>query len=213
MGYDNRDSGDNVDKISEEDANDDNIEEVVDRDGEIIGSQKLVRIRVVSPDKNKMGGSGEQVYINNNIPNDWTFPGFMCFVLYVPFADKNNRLPIFDINDASRGVASITKKRKEGLITKCNDCCNDSTNDRGFTTDQRISIEVLRVQKMSHVHNDNESNMILLIGHEAAISKQIEAAENRATICCKEYDKDNCYWKRVDDLFVELKLLIVILQD
>ena len=80
-------------------------------------------------------------------------------------------IPIFDINNASRSVASIAEKRKEDLITKYNNCRNNIEHDREYITDQRIIIDALRVHKMYHVQNANESNMIALTSHDAAVSK------------------------------------------
>ena len=214
MGDDNSDSSDDGDNISEEDINDDNIEEVEDSNGEIIGSpnkkEKLgigMAVATPSPNNNKTRGSGGQADINDDIPIDWTFLGFISFIIYGPFTDNNNILPIFEINDVSRGVASITRNQKEDLINKCNDRRNDSANDRGYTTDQRISIDLLRIQKMYHVQNANESNMIALIGHEAAISKQIETVERRTAIRFKEYNEDNVYWKQVENLLAEQNII------
>lgn len=85
-------------------------------------------------------------------------------------------------------MASITKKRKEELITKYNDWRNDSSNARGYTPDQQISIDTLRVQKLSHIHNANKSNLIALIGHEAAVSEQINAAERRDVSRCTKHN-------------------------
>jgi len=49
----------------------------------------------------------------------------------------------------------------------------------------------------------NESNLVALIAHESAIARQVDAAERRATVCCKEYNPDNIHWKHVDSLLEE----------
>jgi len=45
--------------------------------------------------------------------------------------------------------------------------------------------------------------MIGLVAIENSLCKQVESAERRATVRCKEYDSNNIHWKRVDDLIEE----------
>ena len=48
-----------------------------------------------------------------NVPTDWTFPGFISFVVYGPFADPHDRLCVFKISDEAPGlVQSRATKRK-----------------------------------------------------------------------------------------------------
>ena len=80
---------------------------------------------------------------------------------------------------------------------------SDTQNNRGFSTDQRISIEGLYLQKQMNRQQTAESTMILMIAHERAISRQIESAERRAEMRCKKYDATNMHWKVVDTLLAK----------
>ena len=77
---------------------------------------------------------------------------------------------------------------------------NDHDNTRGLTIDQRISIASFKLQKRSQLQMENEQRLVALIAHESALSRQLDAAERRASVRCKEYDSQNRYWKMVDDL-------------
>ena len=83
------------------------------------------------------------------------------------------------------------------------DRANNNSNDRGYSTDQQISIEGLKIQKLNHMQTTNESNFLVLIVHESSIARQIDATERRATVRCKKYDPDNIHWKHVDTLLEE----------
>lgn len=82
------------------------------------------------------------------------------------------------------------------MRTKYNGCRNDCGNYRGHTTYLQINIDALRVQTMSHIDNAKQQNLIALIGQDAAISTQIEAAGRRAEICYKEYDEKTIIGKK-----------------
>jgi len=45
--------------------------------------------------------------------------------------------------------------------------------------------------------------MVALSLEQSAMTKLIEAAERRASQRCKEYDGENFYWKKVDDLLAD----------
>ena len=120
---------------------------------------------------------------NDDVLIDWTFPGFICFVLYGIFSGKHDRLPAFKINDSFQCYVSIVQKGKEDLITTFNGSHNDSGNNRGCTIYQQINIETLCVQKMLIIQNANKTNLRAITGDKTAISKYIEAAERRTTIC------------------------------
>ena len=83
---------------------------------------------------------------NIDIPNDWFFPGFMSFVTYGPFANANDILVCFSLSDASNDdVLSGTIKRKAEIHEKADDRLNDNNYNRGYTTDQRFTMEVLHL--------------------------------------------------------------------
>lgn len=80
-------------------------------------------------------------------------------------------------------MASIVIKRKEQLNTTYNDRRNNSGNTRGYTTDHQISIEAsLRKQKLLYIHNANESDLIAVVGHALAISKQGRGGEESCNL-------------------------------
>lgn len=138
------------------------------------------------------------------IPSDWFFPSFISFVLFGPFVEDKNRLALFEEKEAPKGThPSRSQKRKLDEAEKNCDRANDNSNDRGYSTDQKISIEGLRIQKLNHVQTTNESNLVALIAHESAIARQVDAAERRATVRCKKYDPNNVHWKHVDTLLEE----------
>jgi hypothetical protein len=53
---------------------------------------------------------------------------------------------------------------------------------------------------------EHPKNQTLLVGlsiQESAVSRQVESAKARATTHCHKYDKNNLYWKIVDELIVK----------
>ena len=88
-------------------------------------------------------------------------------------------------------------------LYKENDRATDESTARGFSTDQRISIEGLFIQKPMQKQQQIETSMVALIVHERAISKQIDSAERRAEKWCETYDASNSHWKIFDDLLVK----------
>ena len=83
------------------------------------------------------------------VPDDYIFPGYMTFRLWGPFAPPEDRLLLFENNDAPKNAAALSRaaKRKLELEDKKIDRDADNTSKRGFSTDQRISIEGIFVQK------------------------------------------------------------------
>jgi len=146
--------------------------------------------------------SSEKRNPDDDIPNNWFFPGFFSFVIYGPFANASDRLACYEINDSAI-AASRASKRKADLLDKEKKRSNDDFNKRGFTTDQKISIEALNLQRLAHEQTTNESNLVALIAHESALGRQIEAAERRAFIRCKDYDASNIFWKNCDSLITK----------
>ena len=77
---------------------------------------------------------------------------------------------------------------------------SSATASRGFSTDQRINIENLNINRQRLNHQQQETQLVSLSIHESAIARQIESAEARAHSRCPQYDPENIYWKRVDIL-------------
>jgi hypothetical protein len=76
----------------------------------------------------------------------------------------------------------------------------DTASVRGFSTDQRISILSMNIDKKCLIHEKNESLLVGLSIEEAVLARQLESAEARATARCPKYKESNCWWKRVDEL-------------
>lgn len=83
---------------------------------------------------------------------------------------------------------------------KTDERSNDTTGDRGFSTDQRISIESMNINKKRLEHQQHETRLVGLSIQGSAIRSQIESAEKRAELRCPTYDENNKFWKRVDEL-------------
>ena len=73
------------------------------------------------------------------------------------------------------------------------DAKNDVTVTRGFTTDQRIEIENLGVERETMIDRKNEVVMVALTLEETASTKLIETAERRATQRCPQYNADDSF--------------------
>ena len=76
----------------------------------------------------------------------------------------------------------------------------DTNSIRGFSTDQRICILSMNIDKKRLQHEKDESLMVGLSIQEAALGRQLESAEARAVVRCPSYKASNMYWRRVDEL-------------
>ena len=95
-------------------------------------------------------------------------------------------------------TTDVSIKKKESTV-KDGERAHDSSAIRGFTTDQQINIEQLSVQKMSCVDRKNEAVMFNLAIQESALARQVDLAEQRAKLRCKQYDENNIHWKKADE--------------
>ncbi len=100
-------------------------------------------------------------------------------------------------------------KRKQKKFERA----HDTESHRGFSTDQRISIESMNINKKRLIHQQNETRLVGLSIQEAAIRSQIESAESRANSRCPKYNKNNVYWKRVDELLEEQDQVIKTIKE
>ena len=109
------------------------------------------------------------------------------------------RFLLTDTDDAPK-TKSLTQlqKRKMRKVDKDNERASDTLNVRGYSTDQRISIETMNVNIRRLEHQQKESKLVGLSIQVSAIGTQIASAEARATQRCPEYNANNLYWKRVD---------------
>ena len=90
------------------------------------------------------------------VPDKYMFPSYFIFLTYGPSALPNNRLAITLAKDDNKSKAVTRKElRKNEANKKLNDAMNDSTNQRVFSTDQRIEIENMFVSNICLIGRDN----------------------------------------------------------
>jgi hypothetical protein len=97
-------------------------------------------------------------------------------------------------------MKSRRQRKKELQEKKTLKRSSSETASRGFSTDQRISIESLNINRQRLTHQKEETPLVGLSIHESAIGRQIASAEARAKDRCPKYNPKNPYWKRVDAL-------------
>jgi hypothetical protein len=97
-------------------------------------------------------------------------------------------------------VKTQAQKRKERRQKKTLERNKDTTGVRGFSTDQRITIESINVNKQTLKHLQNESQMVALGLQETAIRAQLTHAQTMAERQCPKYNRSNMFWKRADAL-------------
>ena len=141
---------------------------------------------------------------DSDIPEGYVFPSFMAFGLWCPFVKAEKISYLLIIDDAHKSTAKIRReKRKASVRTKDSKQEEYSSAVRGFSTDQRISIEVMNIQKELVQDRRRESMMIVLSIQLSSITSLLNQADIRASNRCPTYDKDNAHWKRVDNLIEE----------
>ena len=81
-------------------------------------------------------------------PGNYIFSRYMAFVTWGPFVEPKDRLLLCITSDASKNDAlGRTTTRKAKVELNNADRASDYGNMRDFSTDQRISIEGLHLQK------------------------------------------------------------------
>ena len=147
---------------------------------------------------------------DSDIPSDYLFPSFYVFVLYGPFVPTSHQLDInvIDNNQKKKGEGTRAALRKKEAKEKSDEKQNDSESTRGFTTDQRIDIKTLSLQKESMLDRKHEVAMVALSLEESSMTKLVEAAERRALQRCPKYSNTNVYWKKVDGMLIEQEQLM-----
>merc|ERR1740124_45293 len=136
-----------------------------------------------------------------DVPGDYIFASYFAFIAWGSFAPINERLEILLTTDDKKVEKSTNATRKvKERKKKDSERAHDSSAERGFSTDQRINIEQLRVQKMSCIDRKNEAVMFNLAIEESALARQVEVSETRAQLRCPEYDDNNLYWKKANTI-------------
>ena len=134
--YANRPKGDSSD-------DDDEVDEA--EGGASTNAESVVSLKNDTNEDNSDSSDVSDVVV----PVDYIFPGYTTFRLWGPFAPPEDRLLLFENNDAPKNAAALSRaaKRKLELEDKKIDRAADHTSKRGFSTGQCISIEGLFVQK------------------------------------------------------------------
>ena len=144
------------------------------------------------------------------IPENYMFASFIAFVLWGPFADESHKLPLLLLSDADkRTVMPRAQRRKEAMKQKSLERDDSTTEVRGFSTDQRINIQALNINKNRLDHQKNQTYLVGLSIQESAMSRQVRQCENRAANRCPVYDSENIHWKVADDLIEKHNELVL----
>ena len=90
-----------------------------------------------------MLSEGEGASENHGIPGGYEFPSYFSFLTWGPFAPIDEILSLFLTDDRynSKGDGSRSQARKSVKKIKVQEAAHDASAVRGFSTDQRISIE------------------------------------------------------------------------
>ena len=107
----------------------------------------------------------------------------MIILLFSLYFHNLNQLNNYKLktDDALKDIVKSRAERKKELkLKKDKDRASSETAKRGFSTDQRISIELLNINHQRLAHQKEETRLVGLSIHESAISRQIASAEARA---------------------------------
>ena len=108
-----------------------------------------------------------------DVPKDYVFPSFFVFIIHGRFVPASERLDILlvDNKDWKKGEGTRAQLRKKDASDKALESKHDTTSGRGFSTDQRIDIESLDVQKEAMQDRKREAALVGLSIEESAITK------------------------------------------
>ena len=112
------------------------------------------------------------------------------------------------------------QKRREKLVEKDDDRKFDNKNDRGYTTDQLISLKNIEItMKRTSVEEkrvSTEQKEIVIVGlstEDSMLSQQILLAERIAERRCPEYDASNRFWIKFNKLVEDQEKLIMKIRE
>ena len=77
---------------------------------------------------------------------------------------------------------------------------SDNSSDRGFSTDQKLQLEIIDLTREQTNYRSRESVLMGLCIQEAALTKQIDRAGRMAERRAPNYmdDVNNKWWMKVD---------------
>ena len=84
----------------------------------------------------------------------------------------------------------------------------DTTNERGLTTDQMISLQNVQVQRDRLNTHKDEVAIASLMMQNTILKDQIAQYEKRAERVCPTYNEKNVHWARVDGLYLQQEGLL-----
>ena len=145
-------------------------------------------------------------------PKEWFFPSWVCFLTFGPFVSKEKRLALLEITDTAKNVGkSRSGKRKAEKLEKDNNRVTDNTAERGFSTDQKIQLELVGLTRISTTDRSRESRLMGLCVQEQALTKQIDRAERIAEKMAPDEieNMDNKWWKKVHILMKQQEEIIL----
>lgn len=132
----------------------------------------------------------------DNAPTNYIFPSFFVFLTWGPFVPPDKRLPLTLVTDVNKkkGSSFRAEQRRQDAKDGRKGAAHDTTVTRGFSAEQHIDIENLKVRKQSLMDRQRESTMVGFSIEEAALSRQVESTERRAGMRCPVYDASNVHW-------------------
>ena len=145
-------------------------------------------------------------------PKEWFFPGWFSFITFGPFVPKDKRLALFEITDTAKNVGkSRSQKRKADKLEKDAKRVVDDTANRGFTTDQKLQLEIIGLTHQSTNDRSRESRLMGLCVQEQALTNQIDRAERIAERMAPNdmENINNRWWKKVDNLMKQQEAIVV----
>ena len=148
------------------------------------------------------------------VPPNFFFPGFMAFVLWGPFCSPDDRLRTVLVSGLSKSEqASRATIRAEKKTMKNIDREGDVVNVRGYSTDQQISMQSLKVQTERLETQKQEVTIASLSMHNTMLDKMLERYERRAERVCPVYDEKHPAWIKVDALLTQQEELMDSMQN
>ena len=131
-------------------------------------------------DEDMSPGTQEKKKIKKSKDDDWSFPGFMAFLLFGPFVPPSDRLSLFTTKDNKALKKSRKEQRADSIKRKSDVRAADGNNKRGWTLDQQIGLAQVQVLNNSSMDNKKQNALNALFMQQRGISEAIERAEHRA---------------------------------
>ena len=165
-----------------------------------------------SDEEQQNDSSNEDIDCKLIPPKDWYFQSWFSFLMYGPFVSKDKRLALLEITDAAKNVGkSRNEKRKAGKLEKDAKRVADNVADRGFSTDQKLQLELIGLSRISTTDRSRESRLMGLCVQEQALTKQIDRAEKIAEKLAPNdmENMNNKWWKKVYTLIQQQEEIVL----